>query len=117
MVGQIDIQDRTPIPNQDVDGTGDPALAGSPNRVNVNAQVDCLLVNGTTAVVGGQVTRADVAPYVGKFVLLFVEDRGRSQARLNWGFYGPEEGVSCDRFPRVRYSLLEITGGSVKVRP
>ena len=117
VVGQIDIQDRTPIPNQDVDGTGDPALAGSPNGVSLNAPVDCLVVNGTTAVVGGQVTRADVARYVGKFVLLFVEDTGRSQARLNWGFYGPEEGVSCDRFPRAGYSLLEITGGSVKVRP
>lgn len=117
VVGQIDIHDRTPIPNQDVDGTGDPALAGSPNGVNLNAQVDCLVVDGTTAVVGGQVTRADVARYVGKFVLLFVEDKGRSQARLNWGFYGPGEGVSCDRFPRAGYSLLEITGGNIKVRP
>ena len=46
VVGQIDIHDRTPIPNQDVDGTGDPALAGSPNGVNLNAQVDCLVIDG-----------------------------------------------------------------------
>ena len=116
-VGQIDIQDRTPIPNQDVDGTGDPALAASPNGVNLNAQVDCLVVDGTTAIVGGQVARADVIRYVGKYVLLFVEDRGRSQARLNWGFYEPEEGVSCDRFPRSAYAPVEVTGGSVKLRP
>jgi hypothetical protein len=115
--GQIDINDRTPIPDQDVDGTGDPALAGSPKGVNLNAQVDCLVVDGTTAVLGGHVTRADVARYVGKYVLLFVEDRGRAQARLNWGFYTPQDGVSCESFPQAAYSPVEVTGGSVKVRP
>ena len=92
-------------------------MAGSPTGVNLNVQVDCLVVNGTTAIVGGQVTRADVLRYVGKYVLLFVEDGGRSQPRLNWGFYEPEAGVSCDSFPRAAYSPVEVTGGSVKVRP
>lgn len=116
-VGQISIQDRTPIPAQDVDGTGDPDLAGSPNGVDLNAQVECLVVEGTMAVIGGQITHADVARYVGKYVLLFVEDHGRGQARLNWGFYESGAGVSCESFPRAAYSPVEITGGRVKVRP
>lgn len=116
-VGHIDIQDRVPIPNQDVDGAGDPALAGSPTGVNLNARVDCLVVEGTAAILGGQITRADVQRYVGKYVLLFVEDRGRAQARLNWSFYAPESGVSCENVPRGAVSLVEVAGGSVKVRP
>ena len=117
VVGWIDIQDRTPIPPQDVDGTGDPDLAGSPDGMELNAQVDCLAVNGTAAVMGGPVTRADVARYIGKYVLLFVEDRGRAQARINWGFYESGAEVSCESFPRAAYSPVEVTGGTVKVRP
>ena len=116
-VGHIDIQDRVPIPSQDVDGTGDPALAGSPNGVNLNARVECLVVKGTAAVLGGQITRADVPRYVGKYVLLFVEDRGRTDARVNWGFYEPQSGVSCENAPQGAVSLFEVAGGSVKVRP
>ena len=58
VVGHIDIQDRVPIPDQNVDGTGDPALVGSPTGVNLNAEVDCLVIDGTTAIVevtGGNV--------------------------------------------------------------
>ena len=117
VIGQIDIQDRSPIPHQDVDGTGDPDLAGSPGGMELNAQVECLVVDGTVAVMGGQVTRADVARYVGKYVLLFVEDHGRAQARLNWGFYESGARVSCESFPRAAYSPVEVTGGTVKVRP
>jgi hypothetical protein len=116
-VGNIDIQDRVPIPSQDVDGTGDPNLAGSPTGVNLTARVECLVVKGTEAILGGQITRADVPRYVGKYVLLFVEDRGRAQPRLNWGFYEPETGVSCESVPEGAVSLVEIAGGSVKVRP
>jgi hypothetical protein len=116
VVGNIDIQDRVPIPSQDVDGTGDPTLAGSPTGVNLNARVECLVVKGAEAILGGQITRADVPRYVGKYVLLFVEDGGRAQARLNWGFYEPEAGVSCESVPQGAVSLVEIAGGSVKVR-
>lgn len=117
-VGQIDIRDGTPIANQDVDGTGDPDLAGSPNGVNLNAQVNCLVVDDSTAIVGGEIAHANVARYVGKYVLLFVEDRGqRSQPRLSWGFYDPDQGISCDSFPSGAYAPVEVTSGSVKVRP
>ena len=116
-VGKIDINDRTPIPNQDVDGTGDPTLAASARGVTVNAQVDCLIVDGTRAVLGGQVTGADVGRYLGKYVFLFVEDRGRASARVNWAFFEPGDDVSCDNVPSAAYAPREVTGGSVKVRP
>ena len=116
-VGKIDINDGTSIPNQDVDGTGDPALAGSARGVRVNAEVDCLIVDGTRAVLGGQVTGADVGRYVGKYVFLFVEDRGRAPARINWAFSEPGDDVSCDNVPSAAYSPIEVTEGSVKVRP
>lgn len=115
--GQIDIRDGTPIANQDVDGTGDPDLAGSPNGVNLSAQVNCLVVDDSTAIVGGEVAHADVARYVGKYVLLVVEDRGRALPRLSWGFYDTDQGISCDSFPSAAYAPVEVSSGSVKVRP
>ena len=113
--GRIDIQDPVPIPDQDVDGTGDPALAGSPSGMILNAEVNCLVVDGNRAIVGGQVTRSDVVRYVGKQVLLFVEDSARSPGRLSWGFYEPQGGVSCDRW--AAYTPVEIAGGSLQVHP
>jgi hypothetical protein len=75
----------------------------------------CLVVDGSAAILGGQITRADVVRYIGKYVLLFVEERPRAQARLNWGFYEPASGVSCENAPQG-ISLFEVAGGSVKVR-
>lgn len=118
--GQIDIHDPVPISDQDVDGTGDPALAASPSGVILNAAVNCLAVDGNTAIVGGQVTRSDVARYVGKKVLLFVEDSTRSQGRFSWGFYEPEpQGAVflCGIFPWAAYTPVEIAGGSLQVHP
>ena len=45
------------------------------------AEVNCLAVEGNAAIVGGEVTHASVARYVGKQVLLFVEDSERSRGR------------------------------------
>ena len=115
--GQIDIRDPTPIPAQDVDGTGDPELAGSPSGVALHVDVDCLRVDGGTAVLGGEVTRSDVTRYVGKYVLLFVQGGARSEGKLTWGFYGSREGVSCGSLPRGAYTSVEIAGGSFKLRP
>ena len=115
--GQIDIRDPTPIPAQDVDGTEDPELAGSPSGVALHVDVDCLRVDGGTAVLGGEVTRSDVTRYVGKYVLLFVQGGARSEGKLTWGFYESHEGVSCGSLPRGVYTPVEIAGGSFKLRP
>lgn len=114
--GQIEFHDPAPIPDQDVDGTGDPALAESPLGVHVRADVNCLVVDGNSAIVGGQVTDSDVARYVGKQVLLFVEDTAQSRGGFTWGFYEAQDGVSCGTFPWAAYAPVESGGGSLQVR-
>jgi hypothetical protein len=113
--GQIDLRDPTPLADQDVDGTGDPALAGSPDGVKLQAAVNCLAVDGATAIVGGEVTQSSVARYVGKQVLLFVEDSGKSRGRFTWGFYEPQD-VFCGTFPWGAYTPATIAGGSLQVQ-
>ncbi len=114
--GQIEFHDPASVPDQDVDGTGDPALAGSARGVQLHAEVDCLVVDGDTAIVGGQVTSSDIDRYVGKQVLLFVEDSEQSHGRFTWGFYEAGEQISCDSFPVAAYAPGVITGGSIQVR-
>src|SRR5687767_13608862 len=53
--GLIALDDPTPLPDQDVDGTGDPLLAASPSGVRLYAQVSCLAIDGDVAIVGGEV--------------------------------------------------------------
>ena len=113
--GQIEFHDPAPMPDQDVDMTGDPALAASPSGVKLLAEVNCLVSDGATAVVGGQVTASDIARYVGKQVLLFVEDSGISRGRFSWGFYEPQEKVFCVSVPFAAYTPVEIAGGGLQV--
>jgi hypothetical protein len=115
--GQIEIDDPTPLPDQDVDGTGDPALAESPDGVRLVALVNCLAVEGDTAIVGGVVAKASLPRYVGKQVLLFVEDSGKSRGGFSWGFYEPGEYRFCGSFPWAAYSPEKIAGGSLQVLP
>jgi hypothetical protein len=113
--GQIEIDDPTPLPDQDVDGTGDPALAESPHGVRLVALVNCLAVDGDTAIVGGVVAKATVARYVGKQVLLFVEDSGRARGGFTWGLYEPGEYRFCGSFPWAAYTPEKVAGGSLQV--
>ena len=113
--GQIEFQDPAPIPDQDVDGTGDPALDASPSGVRLYAEVNCLAVDGNRAIVGGQVTGSDPARYVGKQVLLFVEDSEKSRGRFSWGFYEPRDGAFCGSFPWAAYTPVGIAGGILQV--
>jgi hypothetical protein len=113
--GQIEIDDSTPLPDQDVDGTGDPALAESKSGVRLIALVNCLAVDGDTAIVGGVVAKATVARYVGKQVLLFVEDSGRARGGFTWGLYEPGEYRFCGSFPWAAYTPEKVAGGSLQV--
>jgi hypothetical protein len=115
--GMIEFHDPSPIPSLDVDGTGDPALAASASGVTVYAQVTCLFVAGHAAVVGGDVVRAEPARYVGKQIVVLLTDSGQSPGRMSWGFYEPEQRVSCDSFPFAAYTPVDIAGGRTEVKP
>jgi hypothetical protein len=112
--GQIHLYDATPLIDQDVDGTGDSALVESPAGVATQAVVNCLVVDGSTAIVGGKVTHSNVKRYLGKQVLLFVEDG--AGGRISWGFYEPQQAVSCDNYPRDTYTPQKIAAGKLQVR-
>src|SRR5262249_10632269 len=62
--GQIEMDDPSPIPDQDVDGTGEIDLSESPSGVRLIAKVNCLAVKGAAAVVGGLVVESDVPRYM-----------------------------------------------------
>jgi hypothetical protein len=114
--GYIDFRDPTPQLNQDVDGSGDPALADAPSGVTLHAEVNCLALVGTTAIVGGEVTSAEPDRYVGKQILLFVEDSGRARGGFTWGFYEPQAGAYCGTFPWAAYTPVPVLGGSFRVQ-
>jgi hypothetical protein len=116
--GRVDFHDPKASVDQDVDGTGDPALADAPGGVRLEAAVDCLFVDGNHAVVGGQVTSASVSRYVGMWLLLYVED-GDSQGtpdRFSWGFYPVETETGCGSFPVAAHSAVEIESGELRIR-
>jgi hypothetical protein len=115
--GSIEFHDPSTLPSPDVDGTGDPALAHSSSGVMVTAQVTCLFVAGHAAVVGGDVVRADPERYVGKQIVVLLTDGGQGPGRMSWGFYEPEQRVSCDSFPFSAHAPVEITSGRTEVNP
>jgi hypothetical protein len=63
-----------------------------PSKLYLKAQFDCLFIKNNKAVMSGTVSEANVPSYVGRRVLLVVEDNsqnpnGRKQDRLTWGLY------------------------------
>jgi hypothetical protein len=114
--GMIEFHDPSPLPNHDVDGTGDPALAESKTGVTVYAQVTCLFVAGGAAVVSGDVVKADPERYVGKQIVVMLSGSEKSRGMLDWGFYEPEQRMSCDIFPFAAYSPVDVAGGRIEVK-
>jgi hypothetical protein len=115
--GQIDFQSFDPLPDQDVDGAGDSTAAESRSGVTVLAEVNCVAIVGDVAIVGGQVVTANPARYVGKQMLLLVEDSDRAQGRFTFGFYESAQNVFCGSFPLAAYTPVERLGGNLKVQP
>src|SRR4029077_16632946 len=62
------------VPDQDVDGdgTGDPSATAT--TLTLRVDVDCLRVDGNRAAIGGVVKESNVAEYVGRRMILTVED-------------------------------------------
>jgi len=79
------------IPDQDVDGdgTGDPGATAT--TLSLRADVDCLRVAGNRAVLSGLIRESSVGTYVGRRMLLTVEDGGEGKNaepdRYTWGQY------------------------------
>ena len=79
------------VPDQDVDGdgTGDPSVTMT--TLSLRIDVDCLRVQGSRAVLAGQVRESSVSAYVGRRMLLTVEDGGEGKNaepdRYTWGQY------------------------------
>jgi hypothetical protein len=87
----------------------------------VHVAVDCLLVFGDQAVVGGVVTKFDADPtLVGTRALTSVVDNGTSADdpadQLSYSFFGfGDPQPFCDTFPPEAYPLFDLTHGQVKV--
>ncbi len=82
------------IPEQDVDGAGDKSFGGKIEDLYVEASFDGMTVEGNRAVMSGTVTACAVGEYIGRRVLLVVEDNGGSEKtpdKVSWGFYKPTE--------------------------
>lgn len=63
-----------------------------PSKFSLKAQFDCLVIKKNKAVMSGTISEANVPSYIGRRVLLVVEDNGQGtngskQDRLTWGFY------------------------------
>jgi len=89
--GQLKFTGPLTIPDQDVDGdgTGDPTAEAA--TLSLRVDVNCLRVQGNRAILGGPVKDSNVGAYIGRQVLLTVEDGGEGNNadpdRYTWGQY------------------------------
>jgi hypothetical protein len=89
-IGQMSLSDDAPLAYQDVDGT---AAAGSRDEYKgfyIKAELDGLLVTKNQAVMSGTVRDSSVVDFIGRRVLLTVEDNGDNTKvpdKLTWGLY------------------------------
>ena len=93
--GQLTLTDEAGISFQDVDGTGDPNLKGSSSGFFIKAEFDGLVVDKNRAVMIGTVEDSSIKEFIGRRVLLAVEDNGtdvKNPDKLFWGLYEPAAG-------------------------
>lgn len=89
--GRMTFSGEVEIPDQDVDGTGDREFSGPLQNISLEASFDGLVVERNRAVMSGVVTGCALGDYIGRRVLLIVEDNGNGIARggdqFTFGFY------------------------------
>lgn len=78
LAGPVDLPSDEESPNQ---------VKGHVENFTLHADVDCVNVNGNRAAVSGIVKQSSVDGYVGKRLLLVVEDNGAAGGRFTWGTY------------------------------
>ena len=80
------------IPDQDVDGAGYEGFTGSVSNLLISARLDGLVTQGNRAVMSGTVTASNLGEYIGRRVLLVVEDNGAAGGdKFTWGLYKPAD--------------------------
>lgn len=93
--GQITLAGSVELSGDDVDGEGTTSSGGT-TSITLTAAVDCVNVSGNRAAISGVVAQSSVPAYLGRRVLLAVEDGGEgsksSPDRYTWGFYGHSPG-------------------------
>lgn len=92
ITGESTFRDREPVSDPKLNGA--PTISESPAPFYMKAEFDCLTVKDNKAVMSGTVTESSSERYVGKRMLLVVQDNGdgtKSAARdkLTWGVYTP----------------------------
>lgn len=93
--GEATFRDSAPAPTQNESSNGDSSLGESSPAFYVKAEFDCLVVEGNKAVMCGSVTESSLAQYIGRRVLLVVQDngdgvKGAARDKLTWGLYKPQ---------------------------
>jgi len=91
--GEMTFTGGAEIPDQDVDGEGFGGPSGTIANLQLKVKFDCLRLNGNRAAMTGVVTESTVSAYLGKRVLLAVEDNGEPNNvdRYTWGVYRSTE--------------------------
>jgi len=88
--GQIKFSGPLSIPEQDVDGDGS-GDAVTATEVSLRVDVDCVKVDGNRAALAGSVRDSNIAAYMGRRIVLTVEDGGEGKNaepdRFTWGQY------------------------------
>jgi hypothetical protein len=80
------------IPKQDVDGDGNTDFSGKLENLAMDVSFDKLVVEKNQAVMSGTIVNCNVREYIGRRVLLTVEDNGdgsdpKAPDKFTWGFY------------------------------
>ena len=83
--GDLALTEPIALPDQDVDGSGEPEVRET--TLSLRVAVDCLNVERNRAVLGGQIRESNVQSYVGRRMLLTVEDNTENADRYTFGFY------------------------------
>jgi hypothetical protein len=85
----------------------------------IHVAVDCLIVYGNQAVVGGVVTNANNPVFVGTRALTSVVDNGTSANdvadQISFSFIGFDEGVDCNTPLPEEFPLLDLKNGQAVV--
>jgi hypothetical protein len=87
--GDLKFEGPLAVSDQDVDGDGSGDKIGKATSVSLAVSVDCGRVEGTRAVIAGTVKDSNIEAYLGRRVLLTVEDGVDEKTRdaYTWGLY------------------------------